>query len=157
MGNPGLVRDGVTNAVRDVNEDTSCEKMDNMMSRLWCLYALGDMLQDPAFCNAIIDEFLLLGEQSHEYLDAEQIGEVYEVIPLNSTMVRLMVDIWSACCDEENWEMSKDVLPKHFVLSMMEGMIRERFKHPCSRFPTNRARCYYHEHAEGEEKCKLLL
>ncbi|KAK3715690.1 hypothetical protein LTR37_006915 [Vermiconidia calcicola] len=117
-------------------------------------FALGDMLQDVNFRNAVITELMCICKMGDTIPSLRSITCMWEVIPQNSKMVELIAEYWAAECSTKEFDASVDMLPDGFVKMLARVGIRDKHMASDMRKPSMREKWRYHEHASENEKCK---
>ena len=124
-----------------------------LSTRLIHSYALGDMLQDESFCNAIVDDMINLTESTHYFLCSRQVQEMWVKVPHSSTLVRLWVDYFATDCNLEYFNEHGPGLPHEFLLEIAKAGLRESISSADNKRPAVRGKCYYHKHEDGKDRC----
>lgn len=122
-------------------------------------YALGEMLQDVNFKDAILDAILIKARsKTSDGRSWSPIGPairyIYEGTPESSAARRLMVDLYTYHGQGDwltKWA-SKDDLPKQFLLDLAIAVLAKR-PQPLSSLAPKVGTCEYHEHLPDPNSC----
>ncbi|KAL6900427.1 hypothetical protein GGI43DRAFT_383903 [Trichoderma evansii] len=122
-------------------------------------YALGEMLQDVNFKDAVLDA--MLAKSRFKQSDGRSwfpvgpaIRCIYEGTPESSAARRLLVDMYTYSGHGEwltEWA-NKDDLPKQFLLDLAIALLKKRL-HPLVALKVGT--CEYHEHLPDPNSCYL--
>lgn len=122
-------------------------------------YALGEMLQDVNFKDAVLDAILIKSQSEASdgrnwYPVGPAIRCIYEGTPESSAARRLLVDMYTYHGHGDwltEWA-SKDDLPKQFLLDLAIAALQKRPRPPES-LAHKAGTCEYHEHLPDPNSC----
>lgn len=117
-------------------------------------FALGDMLNDAVFTNAIIDEFVLLCKSSECLPSAALLETAWRKLPEQSGMMKAIVDDYAVRMPPTEFKDCAAELPPAFVANVAHACFRDRELALSARGIFKRPRCFYHDHLTGESKTK---
>ncbi len=117
-------------------------------------YIQGDMFGDERYCNAVIDEHIQLAEGTRYLPGRPYLYRVWHILPQNSKMRGLIVDYTATELVQELFLEEAASYPSDFVLEIAKACVRERGQKNEERKPTERGKCFYHEHKSGQGNCE---
>ncbi|KAK5164055.1 uncharacterized protein LTR77_010146 [Saxophila tyrrhenica] len=135
-------------------KDLSTEHHHQILDWAILAYALGEMLQDCNFRNAVVDAIKkLLGDFGH-IGGVENVTSACQRASRSSKLMKLFVDTWaSAGYGGKPFKDWAKEMPIDFVFDMACASVDEAAMSKQERSPYAREKCYYHDHKDGE-KCK---
>lgn len=116
-------------------------------------FILGDMLNDAWFTNAIVDEFVLLSS-SCTLIPAQAIELAWQSLMPQWGLMGAIMDAVAVQMTPSCFKSCAAELPPAFVIEVAQACFRDRNMAPSARGIFNRARCFYHDHFNGEGKTK---
>lgn len=125
-----------------------------LLARLTCSFALGDMLQDVTFKNAIIDELVALYTGGRKTPPPSDAHALWKAVPQESGFTRVFVDIVAVGCNVASFNKDAVDYPEGFVQEIAKAGMRDRDMILFDRGPLKRPRCFYHDHEGGKGKTK---
>lgn len=118
-------------------------------------YALGEMVQDAAFRNAVVDEMRFVWTQPGQVGHQRSIQTLCATVSHRSKLMRYFVDRWAvADYSDCSFRDFYKHLPTNFVLELACVHTEERDMHVADRRVSARDRCFYHDHESEADKCK---
>lgn len=116
------------------------------------LWATAHYLQAFDLCNKVVDTMFMRHRQFPTFRPNE---DTFQFACNNTTEEsgarRLLLDLWVFGCSSEYFEQEGPRLPSEITLAIAKKMIAGEQKSDCN--PVKKARCYYHNHSEGDAKC----
>lgn len=134
------------------------QEEDDLLHSLINAYALGDVVADTSFRNAVVDkarDMLIPPHPKRVVLPGfREITELYCRVPRRPKLSRLFVDIWVFyLADGASFAKHLQDIPTDFVAEVASICMEERTMRFADREPTRRSRCFYHEHRNDSDKC----
>jgi hypothetical protein len=122
-------------------------------------YALGELLQDVNFKDAVLDAILIKSRSKASdgrnwFPVGPAIRYIYEGTPETSAARRLLVDLYTYHGHGEwltEWA-NQDDLPKQFLLDLAIAVLAKR-PHPLESMADKKGACEYHEHLPDPDSC----
>jgi hypothetical protein len=110
-------------------------------------YALGYVLQDMGFRNAVVDEMWDLMECTRMYPRAADLDLLCSVVPPQTKMMMLMVDAFAARGRPVDFRTDIDCWPRELLTGLVEAALEDRGKDTYHvRWPGSKWIGHYHEH-----------
>lgn len=116
-------------------------------------YILGDFLDDESFCNALIDNLMLLSLFTKTLPDRASIGKYWAQLPQGSGIRRLLVDLEVSYGETDCLSSDNRHWPYDYLIELVKAYGTDRGTDGKARQPEEREKCYYHRHSEGSPKC----
>lgn len=123
---------------------------DSYDRKLIRLYILADVLRDVALMNRVINECIEAVERSNELFTTTSVELLWDNTSEGSALRRLIVEYFAAEMIYEDFA-TKDWLVD-FVIAVAHVCLRDREMKLKERSPSNKARSYYHEHSDPNER-----
>lgn len=129
------------------------------ISRLIHCYVLGDMLGEPHFCNALIDKHFRDFVEQHATPNAETINLALESLSETSPLCQLFIHQVAFCLRIESFRSNLDRYSSKVIREITRASVEgsrasvEESRSTGPRRPSDRGRCFYHVHADGEKRC----
>ncbi|KAK3712640.1 hypothetical protein LTR37_009083 [Vermiconidia calcicola] len=116
-------------------------------------YALGDMLQDTCFCNAVVDETVRLVEGTCRIPTVRIIQSLWDKVPHQSMLTKLIVHYLAFDHRKEDFDETGPLLPPGIWFEIAKVSIHEQWLPWKTKTPRGRPRCAYHQHKDDADKC----
>lgn len=125
----------------------------NLTRRAIDCYALGDMVLDNGFLNAVVDELISISEKCNTVPGHESVKYAWDKIPKDGKLADLLVDFYAVGLDVKEFDAMLPELPAEFVARIARAGIRGRLADSRGRKPTGKLKCHYHKHGSLREAC----
>lgn len=137
------------------NPDMRGNERRKLYKRIVDAYALGDMLRDASFRNALCSEVITLQQLvGTGPACAENVAHLFNKTPYTAKMARMFADYkLSATYDVKSFSETHTNYPPELFKVMALVVVEEQDKSPSERSPALRPKCYYHDHEEDSDKC----
>lgn len=126
-----------------------------ILRRLFIAFRVGEKLEDVAFRNAVVDEFVLVCAITNRVPPKKAILHLCQHESLKTTLASAFVDlvatrgdVMAVVNDDSHW-------PTEFMIKVAQACMRDRALSLNQRGPLNRGRCFYHEHGQGKGRTKF--
>lgn len=141
-----LSRESPRDERRQVAHDCNAE--------LISLAFLGDQLAEPGLINAVIDTMIVVFNKCGFLLRKRVVKSLYQDLPENSAVRRLVRDFYATNIQIEYMESHKADYAEELVFDVAIALMKERQSGQKLKTPSYAVRCDYHEHNEKLPKCR---
>ncbi|KAK5164052.1 uncharacterized protein LTR77_010143 [Saxophila tyrrhenica] len=111
-------------------------------------YIFGDIIQDVAFRNALIDKMLVLSKQTDKWPHPREAAKLCQSVSIGSKMVRLLADGYACTFSAETFSRELPNLPAELIKLIAALSNEERYMSNAERRPLGRLKGFYHEAAK---------